>query len=154
MDKTDPPLSFGVFKPVGHTVIAFRTVVDLESAAQALRDQGFEADALVQYSPGEMVAQVEAERASASPLAALGQEQNLIEAHRLLALAGCSFLVVHAPDDALAAQVASVARHHRAAAAQRYNRFFIEELIADAPGEQQVFESPARGLDLPVDPGR
>ena len=154
MDKTDPPLSFGVFKPVGHTVIAFRTVVDLESAAQALHDQGFEADALVRYTPGEMVAQVEAERASASPLAALGQEQNLIEAHRVLALAGCSFLVVHAPDDARAEEVATVARHHRAAAAQRYNRFFIEELIADAPGEPQVFESPARGLDLPVDPGR
>ncbi|MBC7726290.1 MAG: hypothetical protein H7242_01530 [Microbacteriaceae bacterium] len=154
MDKTDPPLSFGVFKPVGHTVVAFRHVADLEAATQALRDQGFLPDTMVEYSPGEMVAQVEAERASASPLAALGQEQNLIEAHRLLALAGCSFLVVHAPDDEQAAQVATVASHHRAAAAQRYNRFFIEELIADAPGEQQVFESPARGLDLPVDPGR
>ena len=50
MDKSHPPLSFGVFKPVGHTVIAFRTVIDLESAAQALRDQGFEAAALVQKS--------------------------------------------------------------------------------------------------------
>jgi hypothetical protein len=154
MDKTDPPLSFGVFKPVGHTVIAFRRVADLEAAMQALGEQGFAPDTLVEYGPGEMVAQVEAERASASPLAALGQEQNLIEAHRLLALAGCSFLVVHAPDDEHAAQVATVARHHRAAAAQRYNRFFSEELITDDPEAQQVFESPARGLDLPVDPGR
>lgn len=154
MDKSDPPLSFGVFKPVGHTVIAFRSVTDLDAAVQALQAQGFEAAALVQYSPAEMVTQVEAERASASPLAGLGQEQNLIEAHRLLALAGCSFLVVHAPGDEQAEQVATVARSHRAAAAQRYNRFFIEELIADTPGVQQVFESPARGLDLPVDPGR
>jgi hypothetical protein len=154
MDKTDPPLSFGVFKPVGHTVIAFRTEADLAAATKALHALGLAADALVHYSPEQMVAQVDAERLSASPLAALGQEQNLIEAHRALALAGCSFLVVDAPDDEQAEQVATVARHHRAAAAQRYNRYFIEELIADAPGEQQVFESPARGLDLPVDPSR
>lgn len=154
MDKTDPPLSFGVFKPVGHTVIAFRTAADLAAASQALQALGLTGDALVHYSPAEMVAQVEAERASASPLAGLGQEQNLVEAHRLLALGGCSFLVVHASNDALAEQVANVARSHRAAAAQRYNRFFIEELIADTPDAQQVFESPARGLDLPLDPGR
>lgn len=154
MDKTDPPLSFGVFKPVGHTVIAFRSAADLAAATQALQALGLTGDALVRYSPAEMVAQVEAERASASPLAGLGQEQNLVEAHRLLALGGCSFLVVHAPSDELAEQVAEVARQHGAAAAQRYNRFFIEELIAATPGVQQVFESPARGLDLPLSPGR
>ena len=69
MDKTDPPLSFGVFKPVGHTVIAFRSAADLAAATRALQALGLAGDALVHYSPAEMVAQVEAERASASPLA-------------------------------------------------------------------------------------
>lgn len=28
MDKTHPPETFGVFKPVGHTVMAFRSAID------------------------------------------------------------------------------------------------------------------------------
>ena len=150
MDKTDLPESFGVFKPVGHTVIAFRNADDLQAAVARLQAQGFADAALTRYTPQQMVAQVNAQQLAASPLASIGQELNLIQAHRALAEKGCSFLVVHAPDDAQAAQVAVVARTGQALAAQRYGRFLIEELIDQPAGQAQVFESPERGLDLPV----
>ncbi len=150
MDKTDLPLSFGVFKPVGHSVIAFRTPDDLDCAVGRLQTLGFADSALTRYTPQQMVDQVKVQLLDATPLAALGQELNLIQAHRALAEEGCSFLVVHAPDDDQAAQVAQVARSGRAVAGQHYGRFLIEELIDTPPGQSQDFESPERGLDLPV----
>lgn len=150
MDKTDLPESFGVFKPVGHTVIAFRTAGDLQAAAARLQAQGFADEALTRYTPQQMVAQVTLEQQTASPLASLGQELNLILAHRKLAEAGCCFLVVNAPDDEKSEQVAVVARTGQAVAAQRYGHFLIEELIDLPAGQTQIFESPDRGLDLPV----
>lgn len=148
MEQNDLPEAFGVFKPVGHIVIAFRSAADQQAAAQALQQQGFAASALVRFTPEEMKKQVDADVKSASVLASLGQELNLVKAHRALAESGCSFLVVHAPDDELAERVALVARSMKAVAAQRYGRFIIEELVEQAPGEPQVFESPERGLDV------
>lgn len=95
-----------------------------------------------------MTAQVDKQLASASALASIGQDLNLIKAHRELAQNGCSFLIVHAPDDEQAELVASVAQTTGAVAAQRYGRFIVEELIDLPVGEKQVFESPDRGLDL------
>ena len=150
MEKTEPPESFGVFKPVGHIVIAFRSAGDLQAAVGSLLEQGFVHSALVRYTPEEMKAQVDADVRNASPLASLGQELNLIKAHRALAQRGCSFLIVHAPHDEQAERVAAVARTMKAVAAQRYGQFIIEELIDQPLGETQVFESPARGLDINV----
>jgi hypothetical protein len=148
MEKNDLPEAFGVFKPVGHIVIAFRSAADQQAAAQRLLQQGFAASALVRFTPDEMKNQVDADMKAASVLASIGQELNLVKAHRALAESGCSFLVVHAPDDDLAERVAVVARTMKAVAAQRYGRFIIEELVEQAPGEAQVFESPGRGLDI------
>ena len=150
MNKTDLPESFGVFKPVGHIVIAFPSDGDMQAAVAALAQQGLVGAGLVRYTPAEMVRQVDAEVQAASPLASMGQELNLIKAHRALAERGCSFLVVPAADGALAERISAVARMHHAVVAQRYGRFIIEELISPPTGEPQVFESPARGLDLPV----
>lgn len=97
MDKTNPPTTFGAFKPVGHTVIAFRSDADMQVAVNALIEQGFAHAALVRYTPAEMTAQVEAELKTASPLASFGYELDLVKAHGVLAQDGCSFLVVHAP---------------------------------------------------------
>lgn len=150
MNKTDVPESFGVFKPVGHVLIAFPAAGDLQAAVASLADQGLAGAGLVRYTPAEMVRQVDADIQAASPLASLGQELNLIKAHRALAERGCSFLVVPAADDALAGRIAAVARLHHAVVAQNYGHFIIEELISPPTGEPQIFESPARGLDLPV----
>ena len=150
MDKSDPPTSFGVFKPVGHTVIAFASADNLKAASADLLAQGFKLEDSVTYSAQEMLAQVEANLLTASPMASVGQELNLIKAHQALAQQGCSFLVVKADDDDKAALVDAVLRNHHATSAQRYGRFLIEELVEQVPGETQVFESPDRGLDLDV----
>ncbi|WP_296446158.1 hypothetical protein [Rhodoferax sp. UBA5149] len=134
MNKTDPPKVLGVFKPVGHTVIAFRSDADMQAAVTALVEQGFVESALVRYAPAEMQAQVDAELQAASPLASFGYELDLVKAHGVLAQSGCSFLVVHAPDDAQAERVAAVARATKAVAGQHYGTFMIEELTELAPG--------------------
>ncbi len=147
MDKKHIPESFGVFKPVGHVVITFRTAGDLQSAEAALSEQGFAASEMVRYTSAEMIAQVDAEVAKASPLAAIGQDLNLIKAHRELAQQGCSFLVVHAPEQAHVDKVNAVAHTLKAVAAQRYGRFVTEELIDDNRSGNQTFESTDTGLD-------
>lgn len=148
MDKSNPPKSFGVFKPVDHTVIAFANLAEANAAYDTLIEQGTASKEIVRYTPDEMKAQVDGDLVTASPLASVGQELNLVKAHHGLAEEGCYFLVVHAADDAQADKVAKVARSGHARAAQRYGRFMIEELIDSAEGERQVFESPDRGLDI------
>lgn len=149
MDKSNPPKSFGVFKPVDHIVIAFANIADADAAYDALVGQDIDSAEIVRYTPGEMKAQVAGDLASASPLASVGQELNLVKAHHGLAEEGCYFLVVHTPDDDVSEKVANVARSQRARAAQRYGRFLIEELITDSVEDgRQVFESPDRGLDI------
>jgi hypothetical protein len=154
MNKSAPPESFGVFKPVGHVVLAYRSAPDLQAAMAALLAQGFAAPDLVSYTPEEMASQVRAELPRAGLLASLGQDLNLIKAHLALAEAGCSFLVVKAPNEALADQVAATARTTKAVTAQRYGHFMVEELIEPPAGRPQVFESPERGLDQPATDSR
>jgi hypothetical protein len=153
MDKSDPPRSFGVFKPVGHTVIAFRTADAMEAAVAALLKQSFALADLVRYTPEEMAAQVQSDLHTASAIAAVGQELNLVKAHGELAHSGCSFLVVHAPDEPRTTQVDEVLRTCSAVAAQRYGNFIVEEVAAESQGKAQTFESPDRGLDLAI-PGK
>ena len=151
MDINNPPRSFGVFKPVEHTVVAFANSSAMESAAGALLAHGFFADDLTRYSAAQMLAQCAADLHTASPLASMGQELNLIKAYRELAQQGFSFLVVHAVDDLKVATLVDVAKAAGAQAAQRYGSFIIEELIAVTDGQLQSSESPDKGLDLKTD---
>jgi hypothetical protein len=59
---------------------------------------------------------------------------DLIRVHKALAEQGCSFLVVDAPTDALAAQVAGLVRTMKPASAQHYGRLLIEDLTEKSPG--------------------
>lgn len=147
MDKTRPPESFGAFKPVNHVVIAFPSQEGLEGALQDLVDAGVDSTRIVRYSPQEMIAQADRELEGASPVAAVGQELNLVRAHRELADKGHHFLVVPAKGDRETQQVAEIARRHQATRAQRYGQLIIEELVEVGEGLPQVAESPDRGLD-------
>ncbi|MGY4831649.1 hypothetical protein ACVNIS_23965 [Sphaerotilaceae bacterium SBD11-9] len=141
------PEVLGAFSPVNHVVMSFPTADDMEGAAAALARQGWDDGQLIHYTPAEMKAQAEADLAHASPLANLGQEVNLVRAHRDLAEKGYSFLIVPAEDTEQARKAADIAKGFHAERAQRYGTFMIEELIESADGEAQAFESPARGLD-------
>jgi len=150
MDKLHPPLSFGVFKPVGHVVVSFREAAQALSAAEQLHDDGFEDADITRYSAAQMRAQVDNDIRRSNPLASIGQDMNLIEKHGELADAGCDFLVVRARDADRAERIAVVARRLHAVTAQRYGPFIVEELIARAPGDAQSAESSETGLDVDV----
>lgn len=136
MDKTNPPTTFGVFKPVGHTLMAFSTDNALQAAKAVLAEKGFGPARLVEYTPQEMLAQVNAELQTASPLANFGYELDLVRVHKAFAEDGCSFLVVETGDDASAARVADLVPVLRVVTAQRYGRFMIEDLTEKLPGRQ------------------
>jgi len=145
MDKNSPPESFGAFKPVNHVVIALPSADAVDAAARELEEAGI--GEIVQYTPEDMIRQADQELANASSVAAVGQELNLVRAHRELALKGHGFLVVPAGDDSQLSRIKEIAQRHRAARTQRYGRFIIEELMEVGEGLTQVGESPARGLD-------
>lgn len=153
MDKHDPPISQGVFKPVGHVVISFPSASDQDEAARALLALGLGADDITPYSADEMRRQVETDRERATGLASLGQELNLVKAHGQLAALGYHFLVVKVEDDEMARRVAETVEPLRAERAQHYGSFVIEELISHPDDEPQVAESPDRGLDAQTPSG-
>ncbi|HKX42896.1 MAG TPA: hypothetical protein VJO99_17195 [Burkholderiaceae bacterium] len=121
--------AYGVFKPIGHVVMSFAAEHDARDARSALLKQGVPQGDIVHYSPDEMKQQADADIESASFLSTVGQELNLVRAHRALAEQGSSFLVVRAADDDTIDRVAGVARRFRAQRAQRYGRFIVEELV-------------------------
>lgn len=147
MDSHSHPKTLGVFAPTGHVIASFPTAQDMNAAAQALQQAGVGEEDVIRYTAEQMREQVDIDLAKASPIAALGQEINLVRAHGELADEGYSFLVVHAPQEEQWTRVAEIVRRHHAERAQRYGNFVIEELIEPSGEETQVFESPDRGLD-------
>ncbi|MES3015139.1 MAG: hypothetical protein V4750_15615 [Pseudomonadota bacterium] len=146
MSPTDRPEAYGVFKPVGNVIASFPTDADARGAHDALLASGVAADAIVSYSPEQMKRQANTDIEQAGVLAGIGQELNLVKAHRELAEQGYSFLVVKAPSDDDAQKVADIASRFRANRAQKYGHLMIEELIDDSRANQ-VNESPDLGLD-------
>ncbi|HLL17173.1 MAG TPA: hypothetical protein VK439_00175 [Rubrivivax sp.] len=146
MDREDNT-SFGVFKPVGHTVISFSNAEMAEKARDALAQTGVAGDAVRYYTDQEMLSQIRHDLQHASFLASVGQEMNLVMAHKALAERGYHWLVVKTPDNDLARKVADCVGPLGAERAQLYGGFLIEELIEHSDDEPQVAESPDRGLD-------
>lgn len=134
MDKQDPPTTFGVFKPVGHTLLAFHSQEQLHTAMRDLARMGFAASTMVQYSAEEMLSLADGELRGAGPMANFGYELDLLHQHKSLAQQGCGFLVVHAPHEAQAARVATLVATLQPASAQHYGRFLIQDLTETAPG--------------------
>jgi hypothetical protein len=139
MDMNKPIESWGVFKPVGHTLITFKNAKDVDEAVKKLLALGFKPEDLLRYTPDEMVKQVDTELPNASVLAEFGQELNLAKAHRALAVQGCSFLLVHESDSATRHEVDELVQDLKVPTAQRYGRFIIEELAPQEP--RQVLAS-------------
>ncbi len=146
--------SFGVFKPVGYTVISFPSAEQAAEARAALGRLGITGDVMHSYTDREMLLQIDRDIQAASPLASIGQEMNLILAHQALAEQGYHWLVVHTPETELAQQVAACVKPLGAERAQLYGRFIIEELITHAGEPPQVAESPDRRLDSATPSGR
>ena len=153
MPMTPHPTSFGVFKPVGHVLLSFATAQASSDAQQALLAAGFGRDAIATYTPQEMLAQTEQDIAQATAMASLGQELNLVKAHRALARQGQSFVAVQAEETEQVQAVTDVALRCKATRAQRYGALVTEELVPPGFTQQQVAESPDRGLDAQTPSG-
>lgn len=149
----DDDANFGVFKPVGHVVVSFPGAAQADAAVQALQALGIGGADVRRYTDDEMLRQIDRDLDRASPLAAIGQEINLVRAQRVLAERGYHFLVVRAADDGQAARIADAARDAGAERAQHYGRFVVEELIERPGSLPQVGESPDRGLDAQTPSG-
>lgn len=129
MTKADHPQSFGAFKPVGHVVVAMPDDPRAAAAAQALRDAGFEAEDILEYTAAEEDDEMDRMLQHASDLAGFGYEIALMRRYQELARDGASWLIVFAPDDDLAQVVADVVKAHGALMAEKYHRLVIEDLI-------------------------
>lgn len=152
--EANRPKAFGVFKPVGYVVASFRSEDELSRASRELQDAGFGLDEQVHYTADEMVHQANIDIEQAGLLASVGQELNLVKAHRELAEQGQSFLVVHAPSAEQTRRVADVLRATGATRAQKYGTMMIEELVEVGSTPHQAAESPSRGLDPQTVSGR
>ncbi|WP_343051327.1 hypothetical protein [Pseudaquabacterium terrae] len=128
-------------------LIQFANLRDLEGAAEAIERLGVPLADIVMYTPRQMIEQIDKEMAAASGFAAIGQEINLSKAHRAAAEMGRHWLLVAAPGQEQAQQIADTAHAWRAERGQYYGRFIIEELIEHPDDLPQVAESPDRGLD-------
>src|SRR5262245_43113555 len=129
MRKDEVPESFGVFKPVGHVVLAFADDNELRGAYQALLKAGFGQGSLVEYTAEEMQTQIDHELQVATGAAGFGYEINLLKLHKQLADQGHGWLIVHAPEESEWTEVARIAKQFHASAAHRYGKLVVEELL-------------------------
>ena len=133
IDKQDAPESFGVFKPVGHVVVAFARREDRDAAREALLADGFPPEEITNYSAAEMLKQTQHQIDTASGTAAFGYEIVLAKEHRTLAEEGQEWLVVKAPKTEQSDHVADIARQNNASIADRYGRLVVEHLLQPPP---------------------
>lgn len=137
MNKQQPPTVFGVFKPTGHTLMAFHTEAEVRSASHALAGLGFGSNLITEYTAEEMRLQATSELENAGLMASFGYELDLLRLHKDLAEHGCSFLIVEAPKPSQACLVADMLCAMQPAAAQHYGRFLIEDLTEVASGQRK-----------------
>ncbi|MGQ5525112.1 hypothetical protein ACUHMQ_17870 [Chitinimonas sp. PSY-7] len=132
MSKTHVPTSFGVFKPVGHVVLAFTTADRRDAMQAALFAVDFQADEVTSFDSEEWLETMNSADANYGVLASFGSELDQVEMHAKLARDGHVFLVVFAPKHDKADVVIRLAEEHHATLAQKYGRLLIENVILDA----------------------
>ena len=96
MGANEVQKAYGVFKPVGHVVVALPPDVDAAAVVTRLAQAGIQVDDIKVMYGDEMTRQAEFDIEHAGWLATVGQELNLVKAHRERAERGCSFVIVKA----------------------------------------------------------
>ena len=129
MTKADHPQSFGAFKPVGHVVVAMPDDTRAAAAVQALRNTGFAAEDILEYTAAEEDDEMDHMLQHASDFAGFGYEVSLMRRYKELASKGASWLIVYAPDDERSYKAADTVKDHGAVLAVKYHRLVIEDLI-------------------------
>lgn len=129
MTKTQVPVSFGAFKPVGHVVVAFPDDGSAQQAARELRNLGFGPEDILFYTGEENGREMREMLEGVSGTAEFGHEVVLMRRYLELAEEGCGWLIVFAPEDEQALRVGEVAHRHGARVAERYHRLVVEDML-------------------------
>ncbi len=123
------PVSFGVFKPVGHVMMGLPTQARVDALVLALQGAGWPDAGVRQFSPRESVQEMRTMVDSAGPLAGFGYEITLLKRYLALAEQGYRWLLVQADSTEQATAAAALASASGATLAVYYRRFTVEELI-------------------------
>ena len=81
MSPNDRPAAYGVFKPVGHVILAFPNESDMKGAYSALLSGGSAQADITAYTPEQMRQQADIDIEQAGVLAGIGQELILCIIH-------------------------------------------------------------------------
>jgi hypothetical protein len=129
MTKADHPQSLGAFKPVGHVVLAMPDDERAAQAVRALREAGFEAEDILEYTAAEEDDEMDRMLQHTSDFAGFGYEVSLMRRYQELARNGASWLIVYAPELERSERVGAVARRFGALMAEKYERMLVEDLL-------------------------
>lgn len=123
------PTSFGAFKPVGHIVVVLPSDEAATELADQLRTRGFLDGSLLQIPAATMRQRLIALEDEVSGASGFGSEIQSMRRYEELAGEGKGFLVVRAPDEETAEEIAEIARGLDAVMATRYGRLLVQTLI-------------------------
>ncbi len=130
MTKDHFPLSFGVFKPVGHVVIAVRDDAAARSLSDALGEEGFADDEVLCFTAAEMAHHLQELLPGVGTAAGFGSEiQSMRQYERMARHEGRGWVVVFSPDDEAHERIRNLAASHGATLVNKYNRLTVEELL-------------------------
>jgi hypothetical protein len=122
-------LSFGTFKPVGYTVLAYADEAAARAALDDLRRAGFAEEDLLIASSGQIFPRVQEHmREATGMVGAQGYEVVLMKRYLDLAAAGAWWLMAWSPETADVARVKAAMGAHAPLSAAHYGRIMIEDL--------------------------
>jgi len=122
-------LSFGTFKPVGYTVLAYADEPTARAALDRLNETGFrDEDVLIASSTNLFPRVKEQMPAATGMLGAQGYEVVLMKRYLEIARAGAWWLMVWSPDAEQVARVKALLQSRPPLSAAHYGRVMIEDL--------------------------
>lgn len=122
-------LSFGTFKPVGYTVLAYEDEAAARAALARLVANGFHDDDVLSASSANLFPRLQEQMADATGMvAAQGYECVLMKRYLEIARTGAWWLMIWSPHEADVARVKSTLALQPVLSAAHYGRMMIEDL--------------------------
>ena len=129
LTKEDIRNSSGILNPIGHIVLAFSDDAVTAEAVKALHTAGSEAGDILVYTAAEATPRLRERVRTASEAAGFGYELTLMRRYLGFAEHGAGWLIVYAPDGAVAERITEVAKRFGALCAVRYHRLANVDLL-------------------------
>ena len=122
-------LSFGTFKPVGYTVLAYADESAARAALDRLNDAGFkDEDALLASSANLFPRVKERMHDATGMIGAQGYEVVLMKRYLEIAATGAWWLMVWSPEEYDVARIKATMQLQRPLSAAHYGRVMIEDM--------------------------